>query len=97
DLTPAFGGAGPGRVTGGLWADHQKGFGIEGTSPDGLTTVGECAINCMNAYEVYSMHSGGANVALADGSVRFLSERTPIRLLAAITTRGAGEVFNWDD
>ncbi|MFO0941144.1 MAG: DUF1559 domain-containing protein [Pirellulales bacterium] len=49
DREPPFGGAGNGVVTGGLWADHQKGFGVEGTSPDGLTLVGPCAINCTNA------------------------------------------------
>ena len=91
-LTPPFGGGGPGIVSGGVWADHQKGFGIEGTSPDGLTTVGECAVNCTNAYEVYAFHPGGANAALADGSVRFLKESLPIRTLAALTTRAGGEV-----
>ena len=92
DLVPPFGGDGPGVATGGVWADHQKGFGIEGTSPDGLTLVGECAINCNNAYEVYAFHTGGANVAMADGSVRFLREGLPTRTLAALSTRGAGEV-----
>ena len=33
DREPPFGGAGPGVATGGVWADHQKGFGIEGTIP----------------------------------------------------------------
>ncbi len=92
DQVPPFGGDGPGTTTGGLWADHQKGFGIEGTSPDGLTLVGECAINCTNAYEVYSFHTGGANAAMADGSVRFLRDSIAIRTLAALSTRAAGEV-----
>jgi prepilin-type N-terminal cleavage/methylation domain-containing protein/prepilin-type processing-associated H-X9-DG protein len=92
DREPPFGGAGMGVVTGGLWADHQKGFGIEGTSPDGFTLVGECAINCNNAYEVYAFHPGGAHAALADGSVRFLQQDLPIRVLAALTTRAGREV-----
>ncbi len=93
DQPPPFGGAGNGIVTGGVWADHQKGFGVEGTSPDGFTLVGECAINCTNAYEVYAFHSGGANAAMADGSVRFLRESMTIRTLAALSTRAAGEVI----
>ena len=92
-MTPPFGGDGPGVITGGVWADHQKGFGIEGTSSDGLTLVGECAINCTNAYEIYSFHSGGANAAMADGSVRFLRDSLTIRTLAALSTRAAGEVI----
>ncbi len=94
NLAPPFGGDGPGVVTGGVWADHQKGFGIEGTSADGLTLVGDCAINCSNAYEIYSFHTGGANAAMADGSVRFLREGLSIRILAALSTRGAGEVIS---
>jgi prepilin-type N-terminal cleavage/methylation domain-containing protein/prepilin-type processing-associated H-X9-DG protein len=93
DREPPFGGAGPGVATGGVWADHQKGFGIEGTSADGHTLIGECAINCNNAYEVYSFHSGGANAAMADGSVRLLRESIPIRTLAALSTRAGGEVI----
>lgn len=96
NLAPPFGGAGNGVVTGGLWADHQKGFGIEGTSTDGLTLVGPCAINCNNAYEIYAFHSGGANAALADGSVRFLSDSISIRTLAELSTRAAGEVVSLD-
>jgi prepilin-type N-terminal cleavage/methylation domain-containing protein/prepilin-type processing-associated H-X9-DG protein len=86
------GGPDNGTVVGGLWADHQKGFGVEGTSADGFAVVGECAINCNNSFEVYAFHTGGANVALADGSVRFLREGMSIRTLAALATRGAGEV-----
>ena len=93
DLTPPFGGDGPGSVFGGLWADHQKGFGIEGTSADGLTTVGECAVNCNNAYEIYALHPGGANATMADGSVRFLKDTTSIRIVAALATRAGGEVI----
>ena len=96
DRVPPFGGGGPGAVTGGVWADHQKGFGIEGTSPDGNVLVGEYAINCNNAYEVYAFHTGGANAALADGSVRFLRSSLSIRALAALSTRGGGEVVGID-
>ncbi len=97
DRIPPFGGAAAGSTSGGVWADHLKGFGIEGTSADGNTLVGECAINCNNSYEIYSFHSGGANAAMADGSVRFLRESMTIRTLAALTTRGAGEVISGEN
>jgi prepilin-type N-terminal cleavage/methylation domain-containing protein/prepilin-type processing-associated H-X9-DG protein len=93
DRVPISFGDTPGVAVGGVWADHQKGFGIEGTSADGFTVVGECAVNCNNSYEVYAFHPGGANAALADGSVRFLRDSMSIRTLAALTTRAAGEVL----
>jgi prepilin-type N-terminal cleavage/methylation domain-containing protein/prepilin-type processing-associated H-X9-DG protein len=96
DRTPDYGGVGPGVVSGGVWADHLKGFGVEGIQDDGHTLVGECAINCNNSYEIFSFHSGGSNAAMADGSVRFLRESITIRTLAALTTRGAGEVISGD-
>ena len=90
----SFPDGGPGVAVGGVWADHQKGFGLEGTSPDGLTVVGPCAINCNNSFEVYSFHSGGANASMADGSVRFLRESIDIRTLAALCTRAGDEVVS---
>ena len=41
-----------------------------------------------------SAHSGGANVAMCDGSVRFLPNSTDIAVLWALATRAGGEVAN---
>ena len=38
----------------------------------------------------------GANVLLADGSVRFLRADTPVPVLRALITRAGGEVVNPD-
>lgn len=78
-------------VTGGVWVSGTLLFG-QGSSPDGTTKPGPCAINCTNDREIYSFHSGGANAVFADGSVHFLGESMSIRVLAALATRAGGEV-----
>jgi prepilin-type processing-associated H-X9-DG protein len=42
---------------------------------------------------VYSFHSGGANAAYGDGSVRFLSEDIDASAFAAALSRDGGEAL----
>jgi prepilin-type N-terminal cleavage/methylation domain-containing protein/prepilin-type processing-associated H-X9-DG protein len=77
--------------TGGVWVSGTLLFG-QGSSTDGATKLGRCAINCTNEREVYSFHPGGANAVFADGSVHFLKADMDIRIFAALVTRAGGEV-----
>jgi prepilin-type N-terminal cleavage/methylation domain-containing protein len=46
-LVPTFGGDGPGNVTGGVWADHQKGFGVGDTHRRVWYQLHECLRNLL--------------------------------------------------
>ena len=67
----------------------------QGSSYDGATKPGPCAINCTNDREVYSFHPGGANAVFADGSVHFLQADLDIRTFARLVTRAGGEVVTF--
>lgn len=47
-------------------------------------------------YGFRSQHPGGMNVALADGSVRFLKETINVAVFRALSTRARGEVISAD-
>ena len=72
------------------WAEGNV-FVARGYDRAGLAK-GPCMINCSNGYAVNAFHPGGANVAMADGSVRFLKETISPATFAALMTRAAGEV-----
>jgi prepilin-type N-terminal cleavage/methylation domain-containing protein/prepilin-type processing-associated H-X9-DG protein len=70
---------------------------LKGSTFDGVTRPGPCAINCTNQQEVYSLHPGGANILFADGSVHFLKQSIDIRVFARLVTRAGGEVVSASD
>ena len=45
---------------------------------------------------LFSFHTGGVNVLLGDGSVRFVKETVSLPTFAALVTRGGGEVISAD-
>jgi prepilin-type N-terminal cleavage/methylation domain-containing protein/prepilin-type processing-associated H-X9-DG protein len=47
-------------------------------------------------YGMSSYHPGGANVTMADGSVRFLKDSTNINTVWALGSRGGGEIVSSD-
>jgi prepilin-type N-terminal cleavage/methylation domain-containing protein len=89
-----------GPTNGGGWGDILNGehwFGgslYDGTPSPFAPGGGPCAINCTNARGggLYSFHTGGAQVLLADGAVRFLSANIAANTLASLVTRAKGEV-----
>jgi prepilin-type N-terminal cleavage/methylation domain-containing protein/prepilin-type processing-associated H-X9-DG protein len=88
---------------GGAWAGGSSEIALNGATADGSALAPNgagpwtCAINCTNHGEVYSFHAGGANIAMADGSVRFVRTGLDIRVLAALVTRAGGEVISGQD
>jgi prepilin-type N-terminal cleavage/methylation domain-containing protein/prepilin-type processing-associated H-X9-DG protein len=80
----------------GIWADSDNRITVTGTNADGSANANGTA--CMNVNnqsgDIYSFHTGGANVSFADGSVRFLRDSIPITVLAALVTKGGGEVVD---
>jgi prepilin-type N-terminal cleavage/methylation domain-containing protein/prepilin-type processing-associated H-X9-DG protein len=78
----------------GGWADATSSeSALYGSSNDGTTTPGNCAVNFSNDYGLYSFHSGGTNLLMGDGSVRFITASVNIRTLAAQVTYNGGEVI----
>jgi prepilin-type N-terminal cleavage/methylation domain-containing protein len=79
------------HVSDAAWVGGPLTFG-QGSTTDGATKLGPCAINCTNNREVYSFHAVGANTVLADGSLRLLRAGMDIRFFARLVTRAGGEV-----
>jgi prepilin-type N-terminal cleavage/methylation domain-containing protein/prepilin-type processing-associated H-X9-DG protein len=86
-----------GPVGGCPWSGWPNGITFMGSTPDGTSRLGPCALNCTNDHEVYSFHPGGANAVFADGSVHFLKAGMDIRILAALMTRAGAEVVSEGD
>jgi prepilin-type processing-associated H-X9-DG protein len=81
-------------VAASAWADSENEVGLDGCNNG--NRPGIQAINCTNDGEVYSFHTGGANVSLCDGSVRFVAQSVTIRVFAAMVTAKAGELASLD-
>ncbi len=89
------------RARGGAWATNDNAYDIGQRTTtkygSGTTVIpGTLGINNSNEYGhcFYSFHTGGANFAFADGSVRFLGESMNLRVLASMVTRASGEVVS---
>jgi len=88
--------AGAGLQLNSFYADHNiTRNGVRGYSGTNLLNIieGGCAsINIVNEYGLYSFHTGGVQVVLGDGSVRFISENVGVAPLIATITRDSGDI-----
>jgi prepilin-type N-terminal cleavage/methylation domain-containing protein/prepilin-type processing-associated H-X9-DG protein len=79
------------RRIGGIWSHPENNIRLDGYDATGTTQFGPCGMNCTNSDEMYSFHPSGMNVAMCDGSARFISQ-TDIRILARLITCAGGEI-----
>jgi prepilin-type N-terminal cleavage/methylation domain-containing protein/prepilin-type processing-associated H-X9-DG protein len=88
----------PTAFQGAGWGDALNGENwFIGSQFDGVvpSTGGTCVVNCTNARGtgLYAFHTGGANILLADGSVRFIAASINHCTFAFLVTKGKGEVI----
>ena len=88
------------------WAEPDNAYGVSGAPnnkfrPSNETTpwtqTGVTGGNNAGANdELFSFHSGGVNVLMADGSVRFLKDSISVVTLRGLVTKSSGEVVSAD-
>jgi prepilin-type processing-associated H-X9-DG protein len=80
--------------TGGPWGNPDGRINIGGYNPANPSDpYGPCVVNCINDKEIYAFHTGGANLVMGDGSVRFLRASVSINVVLQLLTRARGEVL----
>jgi prepilin-type processing-associated H-X9-DG protein len=102
------GGNGPAPQGGGAWADPLNYIATNGADPtgSGIAAGGNflgipgapwsCSMNCSNDSELFSFHSGGCNVVMGDGSVRFMKSGVTMNQMSALLSRSGGEIISFD-
>jgi prepilin-type N-terminal cleavage/methylation domain-containing protein/prepilin-type processing-associated H-X9-DG protein len=87
---------GPVSQGGGAWADPFGYLVMNGSMSGSGLIPGPCAINCTSDNEMFSFHTGGINVAMGDGSVRFVKASLSLNQAAALISKAGGEVIDFD-
>ena len=95
DGLPVDGSIEPVSSAGGAWGDMFTYSSLAGGQCNNSgQRLGPCMINATSNNEIYSWHTGGANVLFADGSVHFLLDTTAAPTVIALVTRSGGEVIS---
>lgn len=80
------------------WGEPDSSSGYSGLINNQMNVYGRSPnIPChdvANHNEWASFHTGGANVLMADGSVRFVPQSTSLRVVYGMGTRSGGEVYD---
>jgi len=80
-----------GRRAGSSVLDRENEYILHGFNAAGTSNPGPCHMNCTNGDEMYSFHPVGVMCMFGDGSIRFVSDTTPFRVVAGWISRGGGE------
>jgi prepilin-type N-terminal cleavage/methylation domain-containing protein/prepilin-type processing-associated H-X9-DG protein len=85
-------------ISNGPWANPAARLQIGGCDPSNPNyptstnnVAGPRAVNCINHKEIYAFHPSGANVCMADASVRHLPANIDLNVVYALLTRERGE------
>ena len=73
------------------WA---RGYAINAAGSSVDATTGCSMVNVTNHTSPYSFHSGGVNILMCDGSVRFMRDDVSPSVLIAYITRAGREVLS---
>jgi len=108
DANDVAGNASCARARGGAWAtnDNPYAFGeslVSGCTTASSPTAGAIPTTLMKVngsnewgWLIYGLHPGGANIAMADGAVQFVTEATSVQILGQLATRAGGEAVSLD-
>jgi prepilin-type N-terminal cleavage/methylation domain-containing protein/prepilin-type processing-associated H-X9-DG protein len=76
--------------------NYKLGFNYDNRPSDASSQQGFATYDAQRVCAFGSQHPGGANFAMADGSVRFLKDSMSMPILKALGTRAGGEVVSAD-
>jgi len=76
------------------WPFANHATGSCGIGPNALNTSNQpyAASDWPNVYSFHSMHNGGLQFAMADGSVTFVPNTITLQVYRALASRSGGEV-----
>jgi prepilin-type N-terminal cleavage/methylation domain-containing protein/prepilin-type processing-associated H-X9-DG protein len=79
------------------WDNDSSGATVPGKNMvNPINSADYTSTGTYNNVSLSSNHSGGVNIALCDGSVRFLRDSTPLETLQRLASRRGGEVLTLD-